>query len=627
MKSKRIRKKTEKGEAYNKTLLKKPLNATKFKKAVKEIEEPPQKKQKKKQEKKQEVKQTKQSQKKQEVKQTRPSPKKQNEPDKPRVITQQKIKQEVDQHDDVEIQDIQDIEDDEDDYIEVIRDENDKIFEDLYYEDDEMTELTRDMISKYPENFLPDIFKGLVPYLQEKNEETIKVQVSLDALSKGIYHTEKSKSDEKISKGIRTLLKTTELNEYNQDDLTDLIKNHRKVFYTILKRGLTLKHSISTIKSYIVYFIRLLFIAFNNKKPPIYVKYAILMKNLGDAHKKADDDNALNENEEGRFIDFSYVLREQKEIQVKFNNLKNKLTNNAYDINQSLILVSLYSLIPPLRKEVMALCFKKQGDDDNSDYVYFKKNETVLQLNLTKKRHGKINIPVSKELEEILKQSYSLYPRKYLFTDARKYPNMDKPLTIASVGNRLRKLFIKFAVNVGPSILRASYVTYRCDQVNWRLTMAEAEKMAILMRTSSKYIMTSYRKIIKKNKKDDVVNAIAIGEDNIPLVKPEPIDSEHSDFDENSELDESNDIGNVHNQFVKEDPYVKNNEYLKKKYKENQEYKDKLLKQQKEYKQNLGSFEVRRRKIISMIKNSQEYRKAVKQDTLTKYGIVLSDYI
>jgi len=199
---------------------------------------------------------------------------------------------------------------------------------------------------------------------------------------------------------------------------------------------------------------------------------------------------------------------------------------------------------------------------------------------------------------------------------------MEKPLTIASVGNRLRKIFIKYGVNVGPSIIRASYVTYRFDLVNWRLDMAEAEKIAELMRTSSKYIMTSYRKIIKKDNKkrkhDDAMPAIPVGEDNVPSVK--------QDANDNLEI-KKDDMGQVHNQVVKEDPYAKNNEYLKKKYKENDEYKEKLLKQQKEYKKKLGAFELRRRKIISMIKNSPTYRNAVKKDTLIKYGIDINDYI
>ena len=50
---------------------------------------------------------------------------------------------------------------------------------------------------------------------------------------------------------------------------------------------------------------------------------------------------------------FNVVLEKQNELQKQLEFTKIKITI-AYDLNQDLLLVSLYSLIPPLRKEPTA---------------------------------------------------------------------------------------------------------------------------------------------------------------------------------------------------------------------------------------------------------------------------------
>lgn len=496
-----------------------------------------------------------------------------------------------------------------DDYVKVIRDENDKIFKDLHYNNDNIAKKTREVISQYPPNFLPPIFNGLIPLLLEKKPDPVKVQVKLTDLSNGKYQTKTSKSDKSIASGIKTLLKLEGLKQYDKEDLTDFITNHRIVFYNILKVGLEKKHSIATIKGNLVRLVRLLFIAYGNKKnTPIYAKYALIMKALGDRQEEQDDDNILNENEQGRFLRWEYVLQEQQQIEDKFNKISNKKTKEAYNINLNLTLISLYTLTPPLRKEIMTLQFKKQGDDDKNDYVYFKRDETVLNLNRDKKRHGQIDIPLSTHLSNILKQSYQLYPRKYLFTDARLYPNFNKPLAEASVGDRLRKMFIKYGVNIGPSILRSSYTTFRYEEVDDKLPMSEVKKMAKLMRTSPQYLTTSYRKILNNPR---ILKAIPIKEEDGEdvIIKQEPNDD-----------DDRNNIT-----IIKDDPYKKKNEYLKNKYKKDEEYRNKVLKQQHEYKAKVGKEEIQKRKVISLLRNSEQYRKSIKQTTLDKYGIKIED--
>ena len=51
-----------------------------------------------------------------------------------------------------------------------------------------------------------------------------------------------------------------------------------------------------------------------------------------------------------KFVFSDVVLEKQKELQKQFELIKIKKRVIAYDLNQDLLLVSLYSLIPPLRK-------------------------------------------------------------------------------------------------------------------------------------------------------------------------------------------------------------------------------------------------------------------------------------
>jgi hypothetical protein len=308
-------------------------------------------------------------------------------------------------------------------------------------------------------------------------------------------------------------------------------------------------------------------------------------------------------------------MAKQRELSFVFDNIIDKKTRFAYDYHLDLLVLSLYTLTPPLRREVLNLYFKQNGDDLEHDFVNVRRNEVILNLNLDKKRHDPIDIKCSDELANILRQSYELYPRRYVFTDARKYPIMDKKLGEDSVAERLRKIFTNTGKSIGPSILRSSYVTYRFDEVQGNLRNAEVEKIAELMRTSSKYIYSSYRKITDKPiltatvVKDDKGQVITSGIPSATVVSiTQPETTPVADT-------------------KKIDPYVVHNEKIKQKYSENETYRNKTLNQQAEYRAKIGKTEIQRRKVISMLRNSASYRDKVKSSTLAKYGIDIADYV
>jgi hypothetical protein len=505
------------------------------------------------------------------------------------------------------------LQDEADNEVQIIRDDKDKIYKDLHYIDDDINKEIKKLINGFPETFLPTLFKGLVPLYVPKKDTPIKTKVLLSKLQDGKYQTQRSKSDKNISSTIKTVLKNfPHFKDYKEDDLTYLIKNHRYYLLDTLKYAFDKKLSIATIKNYINALLRIMYISFTNpRNQGIYIKYATLAKSLGEKQEAIDDDNTLNENEEGRYLDWNIILNRRQELETTFNNIKNKQTKEAYNINLDLILLSLYTLQPPLRQENFLLEFRlpKDTPDKKADYVYLKKDKVILNFNLNKKRHQDIDLEVNDKLAKILRQSYELYPRKYLFTDSRKYPEFNNKLTSSSVANRLRRIFIKYNVNIGASILRASYISYIFQQ-NPNISMTEIKKIANKMRTSHTYLLTSYKKIIS-------TPAIVVNEPSNQeiAIKQEPNDDNVIGADN---------IDRVQKQIViKEDPYIKNNERLKHKYKTDEEYKAKVNKQQKEYKEKKGKFEIQKGKILSMLRNSPEYRKRITQKTLDKYEIDL----
>ena len=493
-----------------------------------------------------------------------------------------------------------------DDYVEVVRDSSSKIYKDLMYKRTDLTDKIKKLIDAFPIDFLPDLFKGLVPLYIEKEPISIKQKVFLTKLKNGDYHTVRSKSDGNKASTIKSVIKNFPFfKDFKEDDLSFFIKNHLHYLYDALHHIFSKKLAISTFKGYIDTLLRIMNISFANpKKNPVYIKYATLSKSLGFQQEKIDDDNTLNENESTRYIEWDVVLKKQKELYDTFNKIQNKNTKEAYDVNLDLILLSLYTLIPVLRREPLTLEFNENTGDKSKDYVIFKRNDVILDLNLDKKRHDPIQFTLEGELASILKQSYKLYPRTYLFTDYRKYPNYDKKLTEAAVANRLRKIFIKYGVNVGASILRASYATNYFN-LNPNFIMKDLKEISVKMRTSTKYLLTSYKKVLSQP-------AIIVNEPNVKVkveVKEEVIDN----------------IDRTHIQKVVEDPYIKGNEMLKKKYHSDNEYRLKVLAQQQEYKKKVGAFEIQKRKIISMLRNSPEYRKRVTKKTLERYNINLND--
>ncbi len=140
-----------------------------------------------------------------------------------------------------------------------------------------------------------------------------------------------------------------------------------------------------------------------------------------------------------KFVTFDVVLNKQKELQKQFELIRNKKSLIDYDLNQDLLLVSLYSLIPPLRQENMTLKFSKTLERKDN-WMVIKSDDVIIDLNEIKKKHDAITFYLKKdapELAQILRESYELYPREFLFTHYKKYPDISHQASPATLSTRL----------------------------------------------------------------------------------------------------------------------------------------------------------------------------------------------
>jgi hypothetical protein len=107
---------------------------------------------------------------------------------------------------------------------------------------------------------------------------------------------------------------------------------------------------------------------------------------------------------------------------LSLHDLVNK-RNEDIDIMNKLLL-SMYTLIPPVRVDYYATHIVKNGEEPETDnYIVLKDGyaELVIRKYKTSRKHGEIRHPIlPEELYSIIVQSLKEYPRKYLFENNRK---------------------------------------------------------------------------------------------------------------------------------------------------------------------------------------------------------------
>lgn len=358
----------------------------------------------------------------------------------------------------------------------------------LYYPNDEVTRSYKQLMNPY--KFPISLYSGNLKIKKKFIKPIIEIPL-YSKLRNGHYETAKSRSDiSKVAKDIdffRNNLPSF-IKYKTADDLTWVVKEYRKLILEILlfynKKPTT---SLTTIEARLVGIMRIFYIAYGTKDFELYKKFSNMIFDLRNFFKLNENKQELNPREEKAFVPFEVILDKQKQLHEDFKAKK------TYKLNQDLVLVSLYSLIPPNRDEIKLLYFTTTPKTDG-DYIYFRDDDVLLLLNKMKKKHASIEYNLtkeSKELADILFESYKLFPREAVFT---QYSNSNELIKIGAINKRLRNIFKFTNKNIGTNSIRSSYATYR-NQLN-QLSVADKDILAKQMRTSRKYLDEHYIKLL-----------------------------------------------------------------------------------------------------------------------------------
>jgi|688.fasta_scaffold00159_54 hypothetical protein len=474
----------------------------------------------------------------------------------------------------------------------------------------------------YQNVLTPTILKGLCNF-QEKTNLCIKRVPLYSKLVSGEYQKGFANYDKSNTKAsIDIFVQLPSFTQYqNRDELDWIVRDHRLLALEIFehykngtKRG---DVSLSTLEARFNSILRIIRIAYNTKKIPLYKLFSVIVFQIHGNVMDEEGENKLNQHEQEKFINWNDIMKIQSILEAKFNAVENKDTIEAYDLNNDLVLLSLYCLIPPLRNEIKLLEFTSNAKLNKIDYIYVSANKKklILKLNKNKKQHAAIHFNLTlgpfanTHLCDIIIQSLTLYPRKYVFTLKNAYPDMSSKATQRAVDERLIDIFYRNGIKnmISVNSLRSSYVSHRLSEP--RITYNQKKTIVYRMRTSLICLERSYNKVqfnspVLKDKElcdmcDDCDDDIPVQPHHPDVAQPAPADDTRS-----KECNISY--------------YHKKLEYNKNYY---EAHKEDVLKKQKEYKDKKTPFEKTRERTVQLLNSSTDYAKSVRKTTLEKYKI------
>lgn len=433
--------------------------------------------------------------------------------------------------------------------------------------------------------------------------------VSLKALENNEYsNNPKTNTDAIYSKRIKSFVNNLEeFKKYKGvDNLDWLIENHNELLQSLISYNTDKKQSSSTLESNISAMMRVICIHYDGKDNDLYKTYQNILQVLIKQNKHNEGTNKLNPTEmkKGGLIPFEVILKKQQSLQEAFNVLvQNQQTQskNAFKLNQDLLLLSLYSLIPSARNDIKTLSFIENTPDENDTNNYIVMADGCISINYggMKKKHTKLIINDDElpcALKNIITQSYTLYPRQHLFTSIDEFPDMSNKVVISTLNVRLGQLFKDTSYKVGVNMLRSSYITYVKNSKN--LSYNDMNNTARLMRTSRECMDRNYYKIVPSCENTLI---------------------HHNKVAEVAEIAEVAKVAEIAE--IKKEAYSKHLINQKKYY---ESHKQQILNQQKTYRTH-NKFNENKRKLLYLLNNSTDYINKCRKDTLTKYKVEYID--
>ena len=229
----------------------------------------------------------------------------------------------------------------------------------------------------------------------------------------------------------------------------------------------------------------------------------------------------VTENEIRGFVPYENLLDVVDELEKKWVDMMEGFNQNdgrnhpahVFDAHMDLLTLALYVWDFPSRKEKFELQFEnktknwKPTDTGNFVNVSNDTDRVIIHFNTEKKKHAPIHFELqfgsgksvidtyNNRLSELLRRSYKLYKRKYLFipkntwgSNRNKNGNEYKQVSSSTPSMWLRKFVTGRVININS--LRSAFISYWWNKLNSN----EKEILVVRMRTSKREAENNYRK-------------------------------------------------------------------------------------------------------------------------------------
>lgn len=357
------------------------------------------------------------------------------------------------------------------------------------------------------------------------------------------------KTDENYAKRISFWTKTFDtFNQFqNSEDLMWIVWYNRLLMFNILKYHNDKGHSISTVNSDFKAMVRIIKLMLGTQHELRY-KYSSLQTGITDIENLGDDFNkVVSKQEVSQFVIWEQLSiiadnlenkywKKYNELTPRIRNSPTKHPNELFNMHQDLLALALYVWNFPTRFEGYTLEFITDIKDAQPDknYVLIPKGDEPVKMifNENKKNHDpiqyylEIDIPVldklNKRLSDLLKYSYTTYPRKYLFVNRRGWRKQNtEQIAPSTIATWLRNLLPD--KNIGVDGLRSAFVSYWLPKVNNKARRIIATRMRssvdILNRSYFKQVYDSPDSLIqaKTEPTEELKQKVKTGQKSTPI--------------------------------------------------------------------------------------------------------------
>ncbi len=281
-----------------------------------------------------------------------------------------------------------------------------------------------------------------------------------------------------------------ELKKYSTDDLS-WIKKHHRLIYDFARDKYS---NLNTRKGHIQVLAGMLKLMGGGKRyAQKYSKKAV--DYAGRVEHEAKNQTMTPERKEN-FVTYDEICNQRDKFKALFEENKSNVKNNL-----TYLLLSLYTMIPPLRQEFRSMeIVSKKPSDKTKNYLVKRGNDFTIIINKDKvsNSHEPLEEKVPTDLSNVIKSSLKAYPRKYILS-TQKDPN--KPIGKQGFEKLLIDAFQDINKRVTVDILRSAYVSWAYSDPN--LNENDKDDIAKKMRHSTEVARIMYNKLDANDKENE----------------------------------------------------------------------------------------------------------------------------